>query len=213
MRFHPAWLVVPLVLLGIEGGVQAWRHSEIAVATAPVFEWKGAELLTTAAPPFGAALKLYRADRGAELTQLLDEGRKLTVFYFEWDRLELGPLIDAGGHAAEQCNVEYGSFKLLQSGGHRVYQAANGTSLTFDYTLLAGPDGTPVHVYKIPWLQGYGALEGLTQNRATRLRGSFLRHSGAARVLEAGIFGAASEDEAWRLFQREVLDGLEWRGG
>jgi hypothetical protein len=26
------------------------------------------------------------------------------------------------------------------------------------------------------------------------------------------IFGAASEDEAWGLFEREVLERLEWEG-
>ena len=113
----------------------------------------------------------------------------------------------------EVCNVEYGGFKLLQSGGHRNHQASNGETLTFDCTHLAERGGTPVYVFRMPWLQGYGALEGLTQNRAIRLRSSFMRHRGAARVLEAGIFGAANEDEAWELFRREVLDRLEWMGG
>jgi len=194
--------------------VQAWRHADIPVSKAPVLYWKGAELLTSAPSSLGAALTLYRADRGAEKTEMWPAGRKMTLFYFEWDSLELGAFNDAvGGHATEVCNVEYGSFKLLQSGGHRVYQAANGETLAFDCTQLAERGGTPVYVFRMPWLQGYGTLEGLTQNRATRLRSSFMRHRGAARVLEAGIFGAASEDEAWELFRREVLDRLEWMGG
>jgi len=205
-------LIVPLLLLAIEGGVQAWRNVGIKPSTAPVFHWKAATLLTSAPPPFGNALKLYRADRGAELTKGLPEGRKMTLFYFEWDSIDLGPLMNASGHAAEQCNVEYGSFKLLQSGRQRTHTCGNGETLCFNCTLLAEPNGRPVYVYKMPWLQGYGLLDQLTQNRATRFRNSFLRHRGEARVLEAGFFGAASEDEAWGLFQREVLDKLEWSG-
>ena len=211
MRFRLSWLFIPL-LLAIEGGVQAWRHVGPAPSKAPVFYWKGAELLTSAPPPFGSALTLYKADRGSEKTELLPDGRKMTLFYFEWDRMELGPMIDAGGHKAEQCNVEYGSFKLQRSGEKRIHKFPNGETLSFDYTLLAEPNGRQVYVYKIPWLQGFGALDDMSNDRTTRLCRSFIRHCGAARVLEAGIFGAASEDEAWGLFVREVLEKLEWRG-
>jgi len=209
--FRPVTLLIPLLLLGIEGGVQAWRHVGLKPSTAPVFNWKKKPLLTSAPPPFGNALKLYRADRGAEQTQELPNGRKMTLFYFEWDGIELGTLCDVGGHEAEVCNVEYGSFKLVESGGQRTYKAANGEKLCFNYTLLAEPNGSPVYVYKMPWIQGYGLLGSLTQDRATRLRRSFLRHRGAGRVLEAGFFGASSEAEAWGLFQREVLEKLEWK--
>jgi hypothetical protein len=211
MPLRPIWFLIPLLLLAIEGGVQAWRHVAIASSTAPVFFWKGAELLTTAPPPFGAALKIYRADRGAEQTLALPEGRKMTLFYFEWDSIELGRVMDLRGHKAEKCNVEYGSFTLLQSGGYRDHKFANGETLRFNYTLLAEPDGHPVYVYKLPWLQGFGLLEGLMHVRTTRIRYTFLRHRGAGRVLEAGIHGAASEDEAWDLFQREVLEKLTWQ--
>ncbi len=201
--------IVLLVLL--EGGVQAWRHVGIPLSTAPVFYWREVPLVTTAPPPFGQALVIYRADRGAEQTKELPDGRKMTIFYFEWDSIELGPLADLGGHEAEGCNVVHGSFKLLQSGGQRTYETANGETLRFDYTLLADPNGNPVHVYKMPWSQGYGEwVSSPSGKRATRLQRSFIRHRGAGRVLEAGLFGAACEDEAWQLFQRETLDKLVW---
>jgi len=212
MRIHPSWLVAPLLLCTIEGSVQAWRNLGSEPSRAPLFSWKGAELLTTAPPPFGKALAMYGADRGAEITDSLPNGRKLTLFYFEWDRIELGPLVDRGLHAPEQCNVEYGSFKLLDSGKVRTHKFENGETLGFNYTLLGEPDGKPVYVYKTPWLQGFGSLDGQTQDhRTTRLRRAFIRHCGAARVLEAGISGVENENEAWDLFQREVLDKLEWR--
>ena len=203
-------LIIPLLLLAIEGGVQAWRHAPIAPSTAPVFSWKGAPLVTTAPPPFGEALAMCRADRGAELTKPLPDGRKLTVFYFEWDLIELGPFAAVGSHESEVCNVAAG-FKLLESGGQRSHTFANGETLTFNYTLLAETNGRPVYVYKLPWIQGFGLWASHTQDRSTRLRTSVLRHSGAGRVLQVGLFGATSEDEAWGVFQREVLDGLEWK--
>jgi hypothetical protein len=117
-----------------------------------------------------------------------------------------------GGIVSVDC-LRYGSFKLLQSGGSRRHQAANGEALRFNCTVLGAPNGKPVHVYKMPWIQGFGEwVSAPSEDRVTRLRRSFLRHRGAARVLEAGIFNAASEDEAWSLFQSEVLAKLVWEG-
>ena len=211
--FRPIFLLIPLLLLVIEGGVQAWRHVKPAPSTAPVFYWRDAPLLTSSPPPFGRALEMYRADRGAEQTKELPEGRKMTLFYFEWDSVDLGLFCVVGGHSAEMCNVEYGSFKLLGNGGKRVYKAANGETLHFNYTLLAEPGGKQVYVYKLPWIQGYGEWVSITSyDRIALIRRSFLRHRGQGRVLEAGIFGAASEEEAWGLLQREVLAKLVWEG-
>jgi len=142
---------------------------------------------------------------------MLPEGRKMSIFYFEWDHIEFGPFIDVGGHEAEVCNVQHGSFKLLEGGGHRMYRFPNGETMNFDYTPLADPNGNSVHVYKCPWIQGMGKwINAASVDRFTRLRRTLIRHVSAARVLEAGIFGAANEEEAWGLFQHEVLEKLEW---
>jgi len=76
----------------------------------------------------------------------------MTLFYFEWDSIDLGPFAEVGGHAAEVCNVNYGSFKLLQSGGQRTYMYPSGQTIHFNYTLLADPTDKQVHVYKLPWV-------------------------------------------------------------
>jgi len=75
-RLFKAPVLLLVFLAALEAGVQAWRHGGIAASTAPVFFWKQAPLLTSAPPPFGEALKLYRADRGAEQAIELPEGRK-----------------------------------------------------------------------------------------------------------------------------------------
>lgn len=187
-----------------------WRHASIDTSRAPVFKWTGAPLVTSAEPPFGKALKIYRADRGAEQRTNLPEGRSIKVFYFEWDSIEAGPLIAISAHEAEVCNVAAG-FKVLEAEEPRPVISAGGEALEFRYTKLEQADGQFVYVYKMPWVQGIGAWNvDSAHDRFLRLRRSFIRHRGAARVLQAGIFGAASEQEAWALFEREVLARLTW---
>ncbi|MEI6178849.1 MAG: hypothetical protein WCS43_18295, partial [Verrucomicrobiota bacterium] len=193
----------------LEIGILTWRWAA-PVSDAPVFSWRELPLLTSAPPPFGQALTLYRADRGAEQTKELPGGRSLTVFYFEWDNIDLGPFSNVGGHSAEMCNVRYGSFKLLKAGEQRTHTFANGEKLCFNHTLMADPNGTQIHVYKTPWMQGFGKWVNPADNRFARLWYSLLRHRGAGRVLEAGLSGIADESEAWSIFQQEVLAKLQW---
>ena len=212
MSFRFTWLLIPLLLLLIEGGVQGWRNSKLETSKAPMFFWKESELLTSADSPFGSALKVYKPDRGGEQEKLLSEERKMHVFYFEWDRYDAGARMDIGGHQAEVCNVAAG-FKLLKSGTYRTHQFPNGEKLRFDSTLLAQPDGKPVYMFKVVWLQGLGTWGNdidKEHDRLRRVRRSFLRNRGAARVLQAGMYGTKSEDEAWALFEEEVLAKLEW---
>jgi len=212
MKLRPLCLLVPLLLLSIEGGVNAWRNAEIEPSKAPLFCWKGAELLTKAPPELEHAFRDYRPDRGAERKMMLPNGRRMTIFYFEWDQMNVSPVMLSGGHEAEVCGAAEG-FKVIQTGGHRSHKFSNGETLTFDFTLLAEPNDMPVYIYKISWVQGYGTLEMKLNDRAGRIQRSFLRHRGASRVLEAGIFGAANEDEAWATFQHEVLEKLVWSAG
>jgi len=210
MRFRIIWLLIPFSLLTIEAGIQCWRRMGIEPSTAPLLNWSG-ELQTSAPPPFGRALKAYNADRGTEKILDLLDGRSIKVFYFEWDNVEAGPFSAISGHESEICNVAAG-FKLLSTGDLRRYDAGTGGILEFRHTALAAANGRTVHVYKMPWLQGLGAWSTESfRSRGLRVRRSFIRHRGAARVLQGGIFGAASEQEAWELFEHEVLKTLQWK--
>jgi hypothetical protein len=213
MFFRIGCWLVPAVLLAIEGGVQIWRHAELTPSEAPVFNWRGAELVSKADGSFGQALDMYRADRGAETLVKLDEGRSLKIFYFEWDVMETGPFADVGSHDAEVCNVAAG-FKLIRTGHLNTYQPKGYEPLDFRCTVLAQPTGEIVYVFKLPWIQGVGAWQvGSSRDRTLRLKRSFIRHQGQARVLEAGVYGAASEEEAWDLVVNEILEKLEWAEG
>jgi hypothetical protein len=208
----PKLLLIPLALLLVEGGVQAWRRAGLDPSTAPVFSWDGAELLspTAASGRFAVALNVYRADRGSQQVIELPGGRTMELTYLEWDDVETGPFAEMAGHEPEVCNAASG-FKILQTGVPRECAAGDGKSFLFHYTAMESPTGKRVHVYKMPWVQGIGPWHiDSSRDRSLRLQRSFFRHRGAARVLQVGVSGTESEAEAWETFQREVLDRLEW---
>jgi hypothetical protein len=207
-------------LAALEVGVALWRLN-VPVSTAPVFYWKDAPLLTTAPPPFGRALELYRADRGAEQTQELPNGRKMTIFYFEWDQLKINPVMNLALHAPEVCNSIAG-FKLLEVLPNRSYQASGQEPLAFDCTHFTGPTGRDVYIFKMVWMQGYGCLRMREEgpgaaplqegaHRFARLKNSFVRHSGAGRIVEAAVFNASDAEQAWQTFREQALDRIIWQ--
>ncbi|QJE94296.1 hypothetical protein [Luteolibacter luteus] len=209
-------VILPVVLmtaliLSIEAGVQHWRHASSQTSHAPLFNWKDAKLVTEAPPPFGRALQLYRPDRGMERFDDLENGRRLQLIYMEWDKLEVGPLAAVAGHESDICNSIAG-FQILEKGVPRTFTAANGQQLVFHYTRLKDPKGNLVHNYKIPWIQGLGAWHvGSSSDRGVRLSRSFIRHSGAARVIQMGVFGENDEAKAWDLVQNTLNKEVEWR--
>ena len=206
----PVALMTALIL-SIEAGVQHWRHANTHISQAPVFYWKDAPLVTEAEPPFGTALKLYRADRGMEKFEDLENGRRIQMIYMEWDKLETGPLADVAGHESDICNRIAG-FEILEKAVPRNFTAANGQQLLFHYTRLKDTKGNLVHNYKIPWIQGLGAWHiGSSSSRNLRISRSFIRHSGAARVVQIGVFGEGDETQAWNLVQDVLNKNLEWR--
>ena len=203
-------ILIIAFLVALEAGVALWRHN-VPVSTAPVFYWKEEPLLTTAPPPFGDALNLYRANRGAEQTKELPEGRKMTVFYFEWDRVDAGPLMNIGEHLPEVCNTAAG-FILESREPNRVFEASGHSPLVFDTTTFSDPTGRNVHVFKAAWIQGLGSWDiRESNNRFSRLVKSFRRGRGAARVLECGVTGAQNKNQAWQIFQNQVLQRLIWQ--
>jgi hypothetical protein len=201
-------LLLLIVLAG--GGLALWRYFPIAPSTAPVFSYPAAAARFDQAGKFAAAIETYHADRGAECKLTAPDGSQLTVFFFEWDQLKAGPMIAATGHTPEQCNVAAG-FKLLEVAASRTYQADGQLPLDFDSTHFADSSGQDVFVFKMFWMQGLGTRslrEG--ESRIERLKSSFIRHAGAARVLQGGVSGARDADHAWQVFESEVLEKLEW---
>lgn len=211
IRFLSFCLIAAILLA--EGSVVLWQQGRRDTSHFPVFSWpQGLTAPPNQSKDFKGALAVYQADRGSMVELRGPDKTRLTAFYFEWDHLDAAPLIAIGGHAPEVCNAAAG-YHLIGRSPPRIFSARDVPVLPFDTTHFASPGGQPVHVFKLAWLQGFGAWE-LTKNgeRMSRLQKAFRRNSGAGRVLEAGVFGARDEDHAWAIFQSEILKNLTWKG-
>lgn len=205
--------VVTFLLL-FEGALAGWWWWSGVPSNAPVFVLPDAAERFGKTPALAEALEKYRADRAAEMDYQGPDGVRVRVQYYELDRVESGPAMALAAHPAEECNVGLG-YRFLGVDPARVYQGERGTPLKFDCTRFADGSGKPVFMFKIAWIQGVGAWQVRNEGaeRVERLRRSFVRRTGAARVLLAGVFEAADADQAWHSFCVQVLDRLEWQGG
>jgi hypothetical protein len=205
-------LLLLLVLAGT--GLALWRNLPISPSTAPVFSYPAAAAHFDQPGDLVPAIKSYQADRGGECKLTSADGTPLTVFYFEWDRVDVGPMMTTAGHTPDECNIALG-YQLQEIGANRTYQVAGQLPLIFDSTHFVDSTGRDIFIFKLAWMQGLGSRsirEGQGgAYRAKRLMNSFIRHSGALRVLQAGVFGPRDADHAWQVFQSEVLDTLVWQ--
>ena len=162
---------------------------------------------------FQRSIDVYNADCGGELKLSGPDGSSLVVFYFEWDKIEVGGLQELTKHEPETCNKAAG-LTLRSHNPNREFQTLDHTSLVFDVTTFADSANLIVYVYKVAWLQGVGcqAMQN-GDNRLLRFKNAITRGGGAARVLECGITGARDEDHAWQIFQNQVLQQLTWTAG
>jgi hypothetical protein len=203
-------LLLTAFLIALETAIPLWRSSA-PTSSAPVFSLPMMDAAMKNPGEFQRSIDVYHADRGGELKLPGPDNTSLTLFYFEWDQVEAGPMMDIAGHRPEECNVVAG-FKLMSHDLSRTFQSETPTPLVFDTTTFADPAGNPVVVYKTAWFQGQGSREIREgENRRLRFQNSFERGSGAARVIECGITGAHDPDQAWQIFQSEVLSKLIWK--
>lgn len=204
-----AFILSAILVLG-EAGLALWRHLPVPVSQAAVFSFPPAAANFGKSPNLAPAIQLYGADRGAEWHATAPDGSRLIVFYFEWDQVKPGPLMELAGHAPEICNVSAG-FTLQAILPPRSFEVLGQPPLVFDATHFTDPSGRSVYMFKLSWLQGMDSLAFYRgYDRQRRLRDSFLRHAGVARVLQAGVFDAQDAEHAWQTLRQQVLDELEW---
>ena len=209
LRRFSLLLIVFLVL--VEVGLAVWKNSDIAPSNAPVFTWPQAVARFGQPGELAGPIKTLHADRGAECRMDAPGGIHLDVMYFECDPIRVGPMMGFTAHTPEVCNVGIG-YNLLGIDPPRSYEVLGKLPITFDCTRFSDPSGHKVFVFKTVWVQGIGSME-LREgfDRMLRFKNAFVRHVGAARIVEAGIFDARDVDEAWEVFRRQVLDQLVWR--
>ena len=211
LRRLPLVLIV-LVVLG-EVAVSLWAFAPVTISTDPVFTFPPAAANFGKCPKLAPAIELYGADRGAEWNHTAPDGTRLSVFYFEWDNWKLNhhAILEISNHSPEVCNTRIG-FNLEKILPERAYQLPNQLPLVFDTTSFTDPAGRSVFIFKMNWIQGWGSLgfREHSSKRLQRLSNALHRHSGAVRVLQAGVFDAQNADHAWQTFRSQVLDQLKW---
>lgn len=156
-------------------------------------------------------------DSGQTGTIQVGIGRVIDVNYFEWNDTDATGLADAFGHAPDVCMGNAG-LKVEQFLPDRSYRLGDSEWI-FDSTLFREKSGAPLYIFKLSWAEG---LEGRNLLRdgprgheyrkfkfeavARRWRPRY------ARVLMLGVFGAVSEEEAWKLVRLNVLEELRLAG-
>ena len=206
--------LLPLIALAaflatLDASIRYWRSSA-PVSTAPIFSLPMVEEALAKPGPFQRTLDIYSADRGAKLELDGPQGTAITVFYIEWEEVEVAPLMDIVGHTPELCNVPAG-FDFLSLEPERIYSSGGRSPMNFDSTIFEDPSGRIIYVYKAAWIKGVGSWSiRKDESRSARLTSAFKRGRGPARVLQAGITGAVDESHAWQIFQSQVLSQLAW---
>lgn len=213
----PYWLTVAAVLVcGAVLLTEAGGHVVMAARgrgqSTPVFDWKGGVggIDRSGDPSHAYAMSEYNADRGRRVDLTVGDRLTLQLELLEWDYIEDGPLATVWQHAPEICNVAAG-FKFLGREAPRVWDA--GQRVEFDSTAFSSPGGQTVYMFKTAWMAGLGNIifQASELSRIDRLLMALRHRAGAARVLQAAVTGASSSDEAWEVFEREVLRECKWR--
>lgn len=212
-----ALLAVPLAVIASEALGWWWMH--------PPEDTAGVRLLAYTLPAgrYGCVERPIDPELNGKLhfnhgqtgTIQMGAGRMIDVNYFEWDETNATGLADAFGHAPDVCMGNAG-MKVERYLPNRKY-AFDGVDLVFDTTQFRDKSDQPMYIFKLSWAEG---LEGTNLLRegpqsaefrqfkfkavANRLRPRY------ARVLMLGVFGAGSEEEAWKLARLNVLGELRW---
>jgi hypothetical protein len=214
---HVPLSIVTLLVVGlivtIEGGIFIWSRMPVAPSSAPVFFWPRGRTECCHSGNSGPVVAKYSADRGAECRMAGPNGTAVTAFYLEWDKVRADGMTKwVALHSIEICNMTIG-YEFLGTETERRLAVPGQAPLIFDCARLSNKAGEAVFVFKTGWIQGNGSFQyhGPGGDRMERLKSSLARQAGAGRMLEAGVFGAQDADQAWRVFERCVLDELVWR--
>lgn len=219
-RSRLGWLVmlaIPLAAVAAEGlGWWWWMRPPADSAGVRLlgYTFPSSRYGCVAKPVMAQIADQLHCDSGQTGVIQAGAGRMIDVNYFEWNDTNATGLADAFGHAPDVCmgNAGMKVEQFLPSRSHRLGDA----ELIFDSTLFREKSGAPLYIFKLSWAEG---MEGVNLLRngpngqefrqfkfkavARRWRPRY------ARVLMLGVFGAASEEEAWKLARLNVLEELQ----
>ena len=211
MSFRRLYLILIVLTVTMELVLGFWQYRSLTPSVAPVFTWPQAAAHFAKTAGLEETIEQYQCDRASRYKDSASGGIDLESVYLEWDRLEAGPAMGFSAHGTEICSVAAG-YKLLGIDANRVHQIPGADPIRFDCTRFLNPAGRTVYMFKSAWVQGLGSwqLRDEGDKRFERLKRSFQRHTGEARVVLTGVFGAGSQDEAWQVFNDHVLNQFVW---
>jgi hypothetical protein len=211
-----ALLAIPLAVAAAEGLGWWWMH--------PADDPGGVELLEYDFPggrdgfdrrPVEEKVEdILHFDRGQTGLIEVGGGGMIDVHYFEWNDTAAIGLGDTFGHAPDACMGNAG-LKVEQFLPDRTHRLGD-TDLVFDATLFRDPAGAPLYIFKLAWAEGMAGVNLVraaagADSRKFKLKAVARRwRPGFARVMMLGVFGAANEEEAWKLARLYVLEDLRF---
>jgi hypothetical protein len=230
-----ALLAIPLAVVAAEGLGGWWMRPADAQGGVQLLEYDfpGGRGGCVARPLAEQVANMLHCDRGQTGSIQVGASRMIDVNYFAWDNTHATGLAGAAGHAPENCMGRAG-MQVEQFLPNRTYRLGS-TDLVFDATLFRDSSGAPLYIFKYSWAEGLdgvdllraGSKGGLLQNSrfeavAERWQSRYARASMVvkavarrlrprhARVMMLGVYGAANEEEAWKLARLYVLEDLRF---
>lgn len=204
-------IAVIALVVTIETSIAIWRATPAKPVATGSFEWPWPQEISPDPVHLARAIQVYGADQGWERQTVNADGLKMTAHFFQWAKVKTGPMMIISGHTPKECNAAAG-FALVAEAVRLKWNGPNGDLLQFHSSEFKTPNGGSLFVFKTAWLQGLGSITlNPGSDRIERVKGSLHPIVGEGRVLQAGIFGADNEKEAWNYFQTEILQRLVWK--
>jgi hypothetical protein len=211
-----AMLAIPLAAVAAEGLGWWWMRppADPAGVRLLAYTFPSGRYGCVARPVAEQIADMLHCDHGQTGAIQAGAGRMIDVNYFEWDDTDATGLADAFGHAPDICmgNAGMKVEQFLPNRSHRLGDA----ELIFDSTLFREKSGAPLYIFKLSWAEGMEGVNLLRAGPKSQEYRQFKFKAVArrwrpryARVLMLGVFGAASEEEAWKLARLNVLEELQ----
>lgn len=224
-----------LSLGGIEGLSYIWTHPapgphwEILMAGLPSSPGRtvGAdESLVPLPEVYEKSAPLLRCSSGEVFFKETADGIGLNLAFFEWQGTDTGSVLEAFRHMPEICLGSVGM--VLTSTEKPVRYTVGDQTIIFDHTVFRDPNqrqgaafGSPrVHSFRGIWVAGMDGADfrsGVAGDSLDRLRTIRLKSAGRrdrppyACVIQGAIRGASSGEEAWKAFERAMLQGIQFK--
>lgn len=221
-------------LVAIEGFSYRWTHptpaphQEVRLAKLPSRDPIAVSgKLVNLPDVYQQSAPKLRCTSGEVYYRELDDGTRLNLAFFEWQRTDAGSVLEAFRHMPEVCLGSVG-MKLV-SKEPSVHFQVEGQTITFDHTVFQDPGqggeqviGTPlVHSFRGIWVAGMvnadarGTIQGdaVERLRAIRFKCAADRFRPPyACVIQGAIRGTISSEAAWEAFEKTMLQGMTFEG-